>query len=508
MTSAGSSPTRPTPGFSLLLAILLALTALRVIGLYTSRVDLFFDEAQYWDWSRDLAFGYFSKPPLLAWIIAASGRVCGSGEACVRLASPIFYLGTSLVTYAIARDLYDRETAFWSALGVALLTGVTFSARIISTDVPLLFFWALALFAYLKLIAAPDWRWAALLGMSAGLGLLAKYAMVYFALGVVTAAWLDRDARDMLLRPQTWIAVAIAFLILSPNIYWNFTHSFATLRHTGDNITGSGLSFRPLQALVFLVSQFTVAGPLIFAAFLVIMVQAFGDNLRRQDRLMLAFAIPPLALVFVLSFFRSANANWAAPAILPMTILVTAWWLRHGSRGWVYASLAISVVVQAALLVGDAYADRISIAALGRNADIYHRSLGWRTLGNEAARLARANGALTVAAEDRAAIAALTYYLRNEPFAVVSWARGAVASSQFDLTQRLTRAAQEPVLMLTGCPSASRLTHFYRTVKRLPNLTIRPGPATQRRYAVFVLSGMPQGGQASEPVPPLGPCDD
>ena len=103
MTSAGSSPARPAPGFPLLLAILLALTALRVIGLYASRVDLFFDEAQYWVWSRDLAFGYFSKPPLLAWIIAASDRVCGSGEACVRLASPIFYLGTSLVTYAIAR---------------------------------------------------------------------------------------------------------------------------------------------------------------------------------------------------------------------------------------------------------------------------------------------------------------------------------------------------------------------------------------------------------------------
>jgi hypothetical protein len=36
------------------------------------REDLFFDESQYWSWSRDLAFGYIYKPPLLAWIIGAA----------------------------------------------------------------------------------------------------------------------------------------------------------------------------------------------------------------------------------------------------------------------------------------------------------------------------------------------------------------------------------------------------------------------------------------------------
>ena len=495
-----SRSARSAPGFPLLLAILLALTALRVIGLRTSVVDLFFDEAQYWAWSRDLAFGYFSKPPLLAWIIALSDRVCGSSEACVRLASPLFYLGTSLVSYAIARELYDRETAFWSALAVALLTGVSFSARIISTDVPLLFFWALALFAWLKLLAAPDWRWTVLLGVSLGLGLLAKYAMIYFALGLAAAAWLDRDARQLLSRPQTWAAFAIALVILAPNIIWNVAHGFATLRHTSDNITGSGLLFRPLDAFNFFASQFGVAGPLIFAAFLVILVHALRGHLIRQDKLLLAFAIPPLALVLALSFFRGANANWAAPALLTMAILVTAWWLRHGHRAWLYASLAIGVVLQAALLAGDASADRISIAALGRNSDIYQRSLGWRRLGDEVVQLARAHGAPTVAAEGRAEQAALTYYLRNEPLAVVSWARAAQARSQFDLTQALDDAAKEPVLLFTGCPSVPRLARFYANVTPLPRLAVQTGPQSTRRYAVFKLTGR------QHPIEPPGPC--
>jgi hypothetical protein len=473
---------------------------LRVIGLHTSVVDLFFDEAQYWAWSRDLAFGYFSKPPLLAWIIAASDQLCGSGEACLRLVSPLFYLGTSLLVYAIADELYGKDTAFWSALTFALLTGVSFSTRIISTDVPLLFFWALALFAYLKLLAGPDWRWALALGVALGIGLLAKYAMIYFALGVACAAWLDRDAREVLRRPQTWVAFAVAGLILSPNIYWNVANQFATLKHTGENITGAGLHFRPPEALAFLGSQFAVAGPLVFAAFLLISWQAVRGKATRQDKLMLAFAIPPLALVFALSFFRGANANWAAPAAVSMTVLVVAWWLRTGYRGWMIASLVIGVIVQAALLVGDTYADRISIAALGRNSDIYQRSLGWRRLGDEVLQLARAHGAPTVAAEGRAEQAALTYYLRNEPLAVVSWARGAQARSQFDLTQALDDTAKEPVLLFTGCRSAPRLARFYANVTPLPRLAVPTGPQSTRRYAVFKLTGR------QHPIEPPGPC--
>ncbi len=87
-------------------------------------------------------------------MIAGAEAVCGSAEACIRAPAPVFYLGTCLVTYAIAKTLYDEATAFWAALLLAFTAGVAFSSRIISTDVPLLFFWALALLAYVKLCRA------------------------------------------------------------------------------------------------------------------------------------------------------------------------------------------------------------------------------------------------------------------------------------------------------------------------------------------------------------------
>src|SRR5438132_2228673 len=259
---------RVVPGLGLAAAILAMLTVIRLVGLKLSVVDLFFDEAQYWAWSRELAFGYFSKPPLLAWAIAAAERVCGSSEACIRAPAPIFYFGTSLLVYAVARQLYDGGVAFFAALSMALATGVVFSARIMSTDVPLMFFWALALLAYVKLFAGAGARWAVVLGVALGLGLMAKYAMIYFLLGVALAAWLDQDARRMLHTPGPWLALAIAAVIVAPNLAWNLENGFATFRHTGDNIQGSGIMFDPRNGLEFIAAQFAVFGPVVFAVLL------------------------------------------------------------------------------------------------------------------------------------------------------------------------------------------------------------------------------------------------
>ncbi|HCY54966.1 MAG TPA: glycosyl transferase, partial [Oceanicaulis sp.] len=46
----------------------LVLLAARIAGLMINPSSLYADETQYWVWSRDLDWGYFSKPPLIAWI--------------------------------------------------------------------------------------------------------------------------------------------------------------------------------------------------------------------------------------------------------------------------------------------------------------------------------------------------------------------------------------------------------------------------------------------------------
>jgi 4-amino-4-deoxy-L-arabinose transferase-like glycosyltransferase len=504
--TAVAEPSKRTfaPSLAFTAALLGALTIIRTIGLHYSVVDLFFDESQYWSWSRELAFGYFSKPPLLAWIIAASSAVCGDGEACVRAASPILYFGTSLVIYALAEELYDARVAFWSALAFTLLPGVVFSSRIISTDVPLLFCCALALLAFVKLLRGPDRRWAFVLGAAIGFGMLAKYAMAYFLAGMAITALFDRASRDLLLRRQTWGALGLALLILSPNILWNVLNGFVTLKHTGDNIQGSGFKLSPLGALEFIATQFGVAGPLLFGGLLVALARWRSNAITREDRLMLAFAIPPLAAVTALGFLRNVNANWAAAAFVPATIIVVAMWMREGRTKILGVTLAIGLIAQVVLLAGDVIAYQAGIASLGEKGDFYRRTLGWRGLGEAVEQKAREANARTVVAEGRHELASLVYYLRNAPQPVRSWPASDNPDNQFDMSRPLDGSAAQPILFVTGCPFQARLTEVFPQVKSLGQVVVRSGPTSQRTYLTFLLSGMSPVGSGW--IGHLGPC--
>src|SRR3954464_11658107 len=170
---------RATDSALVFVALAALITLARLIGQQFSHVDIDVDEAQYWDWSRHLALGYFSNPPLIAGVNAAAGLVCGDSIACIRAPSPLFFFGTSLFTYAAARTLYGTTAAFWAGVAVTLEMGVSFSARIMTTDVVLLFFWSVALLAYARMLRGGGAGWAVLLSSALGLGLLAKYEMAY-----------------------------------------------------------------------------------------------------------------------------------------------------------------------------------------------------------------------------------------------------------------------------------------------------------------------------------------
>jgi len=70
---------RPSFSTVAILALLsFALLGLRMFEFTLSGAGLHVDEAQYWLWSRDLQWGYFSKPPVLVALITASTAMFGN----------------------------------------------------------------------------------------------------------------------------------------------------------------------------------------------------------------------------------------------------------------------------------------------------------------------------------------------------------------------------------------------------------------------------------------------
>jgi len=89
--------------------------------------------------------------------------VCGTGEACVRAPSTLVWAVTAAAVAGVGATLHDRAVSFWTGLSALLAPGAAYSARIISTDAPLLGFWSLALLAFVRLRAGDGWGWGALL---------------------------------------------------------------------------------------------------------------------------------------------------------------------------------------------------------------------------------------------------------------------------------------------------------------------------------------------------------
>ncbi|HCD85025.1 MAG TPA: glycosyltransferase, partial [Agrobacterium sp.] len=101
---------------TLALAAIVLVTLLRILGLAFNRTDLFVDEAQYWLWGREMAFGAYSKPPLIGWLIRAAS-ILGGGEGTfqVRLAAPVVHGAAAVAILALGRMIYDSRLAALAA---------------------------------------------------------------------------------------------------------------------------------------------------------------------------------------------------------------------------------------------------------------------------------------------------------------------------------------------------------------------------------------------------------
>jgi 4-amino-4-deoxy-L-arabinose transferase-like glycosyltransferase len=461
------------------LLILIVLTLVRLVALQISRVDLFFDESQYWAWSRELSFGYFSKPPLLAWLIWGAGHVCGDTEACIRSAAPLLNLGTSLAAFAIASTLYDSRTAFWAAMLVAFGTGSVFSTRIISTDVPMVFFWSVALLAYVHLLFRSDWRWAALLGVAIGGGTLSKYAMLYFPIGMVVAAAIEPRARALLAKAEMLIALGAAAVLVAPNLIWNASHGFITIRYAGANVSGEPFEPSIVRPLAFLAEQFAVFGPVVFAVALRCFPTIASNKTMPEDRVLLAFAICPLLAVTAVSVGVHAYANWAAASFVSLAVLAAAVLVRENYRWLLRASLALGVAAQLTFIVTDVFAARIRLPFRASNP--YSATLGWAALSRTVGELARKRDIKTIVTDRRAYFASLLYYWRDQPENVVSWPNDDLPF--FWPSHALTATSPQPILLVTDCPDIDRLANSYFKVKSLGGFATKDNPAPRFFYA-------------------------
>ena len=86
----------------LLFPSVIILLIIKIVATNQTAFNLFGDEAQYWLWSKDLDFGYFSKPPLLSWFIFLFCFLFGDSFFVIKIIPVFFYVLNSYLIYLIA----------------------------------------------------------------------------------------------------------------------------------------------------------------------------------------------------------------------------------------------------------------------------------------------------------------------------------------------------------------------------------------------------------------------
>jgi 4-amino-4-deoxy-L-arabinose transferase-like glycosyltransferase len=469
-----------------ILDIALVLLILRILILLISPFNLGPDEAQYWSWSTQPDFGYFTKPPMIAWLIGGSTFIFGESEWAIRLTSPILHTLTTLMIYKIGALLYSPRIGFWSALTFATLPSVFFSSGLISTDTPLLFFWSTALYAFIRFERDGEMKWAALMGAAIGLGLMSKYAMVYFILCLALYLIGTRHARALLASPRLYLAFGIAGLVVLPNLIWNMNSGFATFTHTAANANWQGDMFNPDRMFDFLLGQMGVFGPILFPALLIGAWLAIRSKAGAADRMLLFFSLPILVIATTQGFLSRANANWAATTYIAATLFTVAFIARSTRPGFLKGSLGLHLALAAwfYMLIGVPGA----IEATGAS-NAFKRVRGWDEIG--ATVVARSEDApyTAIMGDNRLITAELLYYARPRTVAIAYWDADLHPTHHYELTIPLQVSQGGRVLLVSRSANPKGLFEHFSSTQFLETVEVVTGKGKSQKVHLFDLTG-------------------
>jgi hypothetical protein len=272
----------------------------------------------------------------------------------------------------------------WAMLTYATLPGVAIASMWLAPDSPLAFFWALTLYAFLRLRQSRDIRWAALGGLAAGLGTLSGAAMLLFPAGIALYLLLARGRGPAIAGRHLALMVLLLLLVLLPHAIWRLDHG-SLLPHLGP---GAGV-------LSFLAWQVVIFGP--FALGLVVGLGVLGRRmapatagaaLSADDRrLLLCLSLPVLAICLVAALLAGPGPDALPydPGAMTVAYLAAALLLAGiALEGRAFAWLKVTILAQGAIglaLYGLIWATPHWPGAPRPLAEAVARLTGWHALG-------------------------------------------------------------------------------------------------------------------------------
>ena len=311
-----------------LIVVGIALTVAVAHLLTNGRYGFHRDELQVLSDARHLEWGFVAYPPLTPFVERIGLSIFGLSLVGLRLFSVIAQAAAVVGTGLMARELGGGR---WAQAGAALAVAVSPLPLFEGTEFQYTTFdylwWVLIAYFVIRLLKTENPRWCLAIGAVIGVGLMTKYAIMFFVAGIVGGLVLTR-ARRFLGSRWFWAGAGLALLICLPNLIWQLRHDFISLhflRHIHARDVGEG------RAEGYWFYQFVGCANR-FAAPLWIL-GLFGFLRSPRYRMLAWMYLIPLA-IFWLAKGRGYYTAAAYPMLMAMGAAVIEGWLAALPRLW------------------------------------------------------------------------------------------------------------------------------------------------------------------------------
>lgn len=485
-SAANRSDTLFSRSLLILLAAIVVLFGYREWVVLNTPITLFYDEAYYLGWAQTPDWGYYSKPPVVAWVIALTTGVFGNAEWAVKLGAPLLYSLTAIILFFSGRKLAGDKAGLYSGLIFLMMPLVAFNSLFITTDAPLLFFWALSFYAFLRALDDNQWRWWLTAALAGGLGLLSKLTFILLPVTFLLYAVFSEQGRRLLQNPRFWIACFGALACLLPNLYWNYQHDFISFQHVAEiSQQGSNpVSFSRLTE--FWAGQLLVFGP-------ILLVYMFWCGLRRKPRsehitLLWSLFWPTFIVLSVQALMARANVNWAGPAYVGAALLTGCYLSQLNNKKVLISGLVFNLLLSAAFYHYSTVTDLIGIERKD-GSDPYKRLKGWPEFVGQFQPWFDEYPNHKLASDSRKLLAYFGYYLQPQDFKGVALSDNSHIEDHYELKYPLSQSTEDNFLFVSEKDLSQTLQRYFTEVELLTEQSFTVYSNFSRQARLYKVSG-------------------
>lgn len=204
-------------------------------------LDPYGDMLENYAWGIGWQWGYFKHPPFFAWITAAWFKVFPHVDWAYYLLSAANAGLAVFLSWRIATRFLDPWRSFLAAALFFFLPPVTFLAAKFNANAALLPLWPLTVLFYLRFLESRKLADAIILGLVAAIAMLTKYFSAVLLASIVLHILVDREARQLLRRPASWVAAGVFLAAFSPHVMWLVKEDFLPVAYAASQGDGSML---------------------------------------------------------------------------------------------------------------------------------------------------------------------------------------------------------------------------------------------------------------------------